>query len=251
MAGFEITRGKQMKALKVLVYGVEGVGKTTLAASFPDPVFIDCEGGTDSYDVARFPAPTSWEMLMQEVQQVIDNPAMCSTLVIDTIDWAEAKAIESVCRKHQVENIEDFGWSKGYTYLNEEIGKLLNKLSEVVNKGVNVVLTAHMAVRTITLPDDAGAYDRYELKLKTAKNGNNSQLVKEWADMVLFCNYRQFVVEDEKTKKNKATGGKERVMYTSRTSAYDAKNRFGLPDQLPQSEPAICHPARSFLYQTC
>ena len=241
MAGFEITRGKQMKALKVLIYGVEGVGKTTLAASFPDPVFIDCEGGTDSYDVARFPSPTSWEMLMQEVQQVIDNPAMCSTLVIDTIDWAEAKAIESVCRKHQVENIEDFGWSKGYTYLNEEIGKLLNKLSEVVNKGVNVVLTAHMAVRTITLPDDAGAYDRYELKLKTAKNGNNSQLVKEWADMVLFCNYRQFVVEDEKTKKKKATGGKERVMYTSRTSAYDAKNRFGLPDQLPLSFEPIAH----------
>ena len=66
---FEITRGKQTKALKVLIYGVEGVGKTTLAAQFPDPLFIDCEGGTDSYDVARFPAPTSWEMLMQEVRE--------------------------------------------------------------------------------------------------------------------------------------------------------------------------------------
>lgn len=238
---FEITRGKKTKALKVLIYGVEGIGKTTLAAQFPDPIFIDCEGGTDSYDVARFPAPTSWEMLMQEVQQVIDNPSMCSTLVIDTVDWAEAKAIESVCAKHQVANIEDFGWSKGYTYLNEELGKLLNKLSELIDKGVNVVLTAHMSVRTITLPDDAGAYDRYELKLKTAKNGNNSQLVKEWADMVLFCNFRQFIVEDEKTKKKKATGGKERVMYTSRTSAFDAKNRFGLPDELPMKFESIAH----------
>jgi len=241
MAGFEITRGKQMKALKVLIYGVEGVGKTTLAASFPDPVFIDCEGGTDSYDIARFPRPTSWEMLLQEVQQVIDTPSMCSTLVIDTIDWAEAKAIESICAKNKVAGIEDFGWSKGYTYLNEEIGKLLNKLSEVIDKGVNVVLTAHMAVRTITLPDDAGSYDRYELKLKTAKNGNNSQLVKEWADMILFCNFKQYVVEDSKTKKKKATGGKERVMYTSRTSVYDAKNRFGLPDELPMKFESIAH----------
>ena len=128
---FEITRGKQTKALKVLIYGVEGVGKTTLAAQFPNPLFIDCEGGTDNFDVARFQRPTSWEMLLQEVEQVKQNPSMCSTLVIDTIDWAEAKAIESVCKKHQVENIEDFGWSKGYTYLNEEMGKLLNKLSEV------------------------------------------------------------------------------------------------------------------------
>lgn len=238
---FEITRGKQTKALKVLIYGVEGVGKTTLAAQFPDPLFIDCEGGTDNFDVARFQRPTSWEMLLQEVEQVKQNPSMCSTLVIDTIDWAEAEAIRYVCDSHQVKNIEDFGWSKGYTYLNEEMGNLLNLLTEVRDAGINVVLTAHMNIRTISLPDDSGAYDRYELKLKTAKNGNNSQLVKEWADMVLFLNYKQYVVKDEKTKQSKVTGGRERVMYTNHTAAYDAKNRFGLPDQLPLSFEPIAH----------
>ena len=220
---------------------MEGVGKTTLAAQFPDPLFIDCEGGTDNFDVARFQRPTSWEMLLQEVEQIKQNPSMCSTLVIDTIDWAEAEAIRYVCDSHQVKNIEDFGWSKGYTYLNEEMGRLLNLLTEVRDVGINVVLTAHMNIRTISLPDDSGAYDRYELKLKTAKNGNNSQLVKEWADMVLFLNYKQYVVKDEKTKQSKVTGGRERVMYTNHTAAYDAKNRFGLPDELPMTFESIAH----------
>jgi len=212
-----------------------------LAAQFPDPLFIDCEGGTDSYDVARFPAPTSWEQLLDEVRQVIADPTVCGTLVIDTIDWAEAQAIRSICAKYQNSSIEDFGWSKGYTYLNEEMGRLLNLLTEVRDKGINVVLTAHMALRTVTQPDDTGAYDRYELKLKTAKNGNNSQMVKEWADMVLFLNWKQFVVEDSKTGKKKATGGRERVMYANHTASFDAKNRFNLPDELPLSFQSIAH----------
>lgn len=243
---FEIIRGKQHKALRVLIYGVEGVGKTTLAAQFPDPLFIDCEGGTDYMDnVSRFPRPTSWQQLIMEVQQVIQDPSCCRTLVIDTIDWAESKAIEMICAQYQVKGIEDFGWSKGYTYLHEEIGRLLNLLNDVRDRGINVVLTAHMNIRTVTLPDEQGAYDRYELKLKTAKNGNNSQLVKEWADMVLFLNYKQFVIEDSKTKKTKVTGGRLRVMYANHTAAWDAKNRFGLPDELPLEFSAIAH-----LFQT-
>lgn len=231
---FEITRGKQIKALRVLIYGVEGVGKTTLASQFPEPLFIDCEGGTEFMEnVARFPRPTSWQQLIAEVKQVLTDPSCCKTLIIDTIDWAEAKAIEMICAQYQVKGIEDFGWSKGYTYLNEEIGRLLNLLNDVRDKGINIVLTAHMNIRTVTLPEEQGAYDRYELKLKSAKNGNNSQLVKEWADMVLFLNYKQFVIEDSKTKKTKVTGGRQRVMYANHTAAWDAKNRFGLPDELP------------------
>ena len=180
-------------------------------------------------------------MLMSEVQEFLNNPQGYKTLVIDSIDWAEAKAIEMICAGMKVNGIEDIGWSKGYTYLNEEMGRLLNLLTEVINRGVNVVLIAHMVIRTITKPEETGSYDRYELKLKQAKNGNNCQLVKEWADLILFCNYREFLVADKTTGKKKATGGKERIMYTEHAATWDAKNRFGLPEVLPLDFKSIAH----------
>lgn len=238
---FEINTGVVKTPLKVIIYGTEGVGKTTLASKFPKPLFIDAENGSGALNVARYPYPTSWQMLMSEVQEFLNNPQGYKTLVIDSIDWAEAKAIEMICAGMKVNGIEDIGWSKGYTYLNEEMGRLLNLLTEVINRGVNVVLIAHMVIRTITKPEETGSYDRYELKLKQAKNGNNCQLVKEWADLILFCNYREFLVADKTTGKKKATGGKERIMYTEHAATWDAKNRFGLPEVLPLDFEPIAH----------
>ena len=238
---FKINTGVVKTPLKVIIYGTEGVGKTTLASKFPKPLFIDAENGSGALNVARYPYPTSWQMLMSEVQEFLKNPQGYKTLVIDSIDWAEAKAVEMICAGMKVNGIEDIGWSKGYIYLNEEMGRLLNLLTEVINRDVNVVLIAHMVIRTITKPEETGSYDRYELKLKQAKNGNNCQLVKEWADLILFCNYREFLVADKTTGKKKATGGKERIMYTEHTATWDAKNRFGLPEVLPLDFAPIAH----------
>lgn len=81
----EITRGKIPCAKKVVIYGPEGIGKSTFASQFPEPVFIDTEGSTNSMDVARLPKPTSWQMLLDEIQYIKSHPDVCKTLVIDTI----------------------------------------------------------------------------------------------------------------------------------------------------------------------
>ena len=86
----EIIRGKIPCAKKVVIYGPEGIGKSTFASQFPDPVFIDTEGSTNSMDVARLPKASSWQMILQQVDYVRTHPEVCKTLVIDTIDWAEA-----------------------------------------------------------------------------------------------------------------------------------------------------------------
>lgn len=229
---FDISRGKIDKALRVVVYGIEGIGKSTFASQFPEAVFIDTEGSTNQMDVARFPTPTSWEMLISEVEQTISNPSGIGTLVIDTVDWAQQLCIVSVCEKNQVKGIEDFGYGKGYSYVKEDFGKLLNLLNDLVDKGVNVVLVAHSTIRTFTKPDEMGQYDRYELKLIDTPKCSISGLVKEWADVLLFANYETFITEDPKTKKKYASGN-QRVMYTTHTAAWDAKNRFGMPDKLP------------------
>lgn len=223
-----ITKGKIKKALKVVVYGQEGVGKSTFASKFPNPVFIDTEGSTNQLDVARFDAPSSWGMLLQEVDYAKQHPEQIGTLVIDTADWAEKLCIKAVCDKAQKDGIEDFGWGKGYTYVQEEFGKLINKLTEVIEVGINVVVTAHAQMKKVEQPDEMGSYDRWELKLTK----QCSPLLKEWADLLLFANYKTIVVNTG-DKKYKGQGGQQRIMYTTHTAAWDAKNRHDLSEVLP------------------
>lgn len=234
-----ITRGKQAKAQRVIIYGTEGIGKSTLASQFPNPLFIDTEGSTSNMDVARMDKPTSWTMLMNQIAFVKANPTVCDTLIIDTIDWAEALAIESVCSLHGKKGVEDFNYGIGYTYVREEFGRFLNKLQEIVDLGIHVVLTAHAQIRKFEQPDEMGAYDRYELKLGKKTSSQTAPLVKEWGDIVLFCNYKTIVMKNS-SNKNKAQGG-QRVMYTTHTPSWDAKNRFGLPEELPMDYQAIAH----------
>ncbi|MBQ7003110.1 MAG: ATP-binding protein [Oscillospiraceae bacterium] len=237
---FEITSGKVTgKGLKVVLYGAEGVGKSSLAARFPNPVFIDTEGSTDGMDVRRLPKPTSWQMMNDEVRFIMNGGAPCGTLVIDTFDWAEQLCIDNLCTQHSKKGIEDFGYGNGYVYEREEIGRFLTLLEEVTLRGINVVISCHAATRKYELPEEMGQYDRWELKLGKKTGSQISPLVKEWADMVLFLNYKTHVfATDDKGKKHKAAG-RERVMYTSHHPCWDAKNRCGLPDELPLAYESI------------
>ncbi|MDD3404088.1 MAG: ATP-binding protein [Hespellia sp.] len=229
----EITRGKIASAKKTVIYGPEGIGKSTFAAKFPNPVFIDTEGSTKDMDVARLPRPSSWQMLLEEIDYVKKTPGICKTLCIDTIDWAEQLCVEYICSKHGKSGIEDFGYGNGYIYVKEEFGRFLNRLEDVIESGINVVLTAHAQMRKFEQPDEMGAYDRYELKLGKKTSSQTAPLVKEWSDMLLFANYKTYsIAVDDKGKKHKAQGGK-RVMYTNHHPCWDAKNRYGLGDELP------------------
>lgn len=240
---FDISTGIQHGPQKVVVYGPEGIGKSSFAAEFPDPLFIDTEGSTKLLNVKRLPRPTSWTELIQMVEEVVDNPNVCKTLVIDTADWAERLCSEHVCKQADKESIESFGYGKGYVLLKEEFGRLLDRLSMAIEAGVNVVLTAHSTIRKFERPDESGAFDRWEMKLGNKTSGQISALVKEWADMLLFANYKEMIIEDPTTGKKKAHGG-QRVMYTTHHPAFDAKNRHGLKDELPFSftEIAFCLP---------
>ena len=110
--------------------------------------------------------------------------------------------------------------------MGEEFSKLLKELNEVVKAGINVVVTAHAKMRKFEQPDEMGAYDRWEMKLSKQAG----PLLKEWADMILFCNYKTVVVTTQ-SKTKKAQGGK-RVVYTTHHPCWDAKNRHGLPETM-------------------
>ena len=235
MGKFTTNSSYHYSPYKIVIYGPEGIGKTMLAARFPDPLFLDTEGGTRYYNVRRISTddgrsvPSSWTMLKEMAEAVRDGELTCKTLIVDRIDWAEALCLKAVCDKFQKGGIEDFGYCKGYTYEEEEFGRFLNLLGEIYHRGINIVCTAHANLRRIELPEETGAYDHWEMKLEKRV----AALVKEWADVVLFCTYKTIVIKGSNPmKKNKAAGGK-RVMYATHTPWWDAKNRFGLPDEMP------------------
>jgi hypothetical protein len=236
----QITTGINERAQKIVIYGPEGIGKSTIASQFPKALFSDVEGSTDRLNVARAPKPQSWEMLKQQAQYLKRHPETCETWIIDTADWAEKLCVNHICSEHNKKGIEDIGYGKGYVYLEEEFGRFLNLCSELLDVGINVVFTAHAQMRKFEQPDETGAYDRWELKL-TKKT---SPLLKEWADCILFANYKTYVVNVDNQGaakgKNKAQGG-QRVMKTTHHPCWDAKNRYGLEDEVPFEFKQIAH----------
>lgn len=228
-----ITTGRVARPQKLVLYGVEGIGKTSLAAKTPEPLFIDTEGGTAHLDVRRLQKPETWEELLALIHEVAATPDVCRTLVIDTADWAEQMAIDHICQKYKQPGIESFGYGKGYTFLSEEFARMLTACDEVIRSGKNVVITAHAKMRKQELPDEAGAFDRWELKLSK----QTAPLLKEWPDALLFLNFKTFVVSTE-SNTHKAQGGK-RVIFTSHHPCWDAKNRHNLPEELELSYDSI------------
>ena len=221
----EIKRGPQPRPQKVVLYGPEGVGKSTLASQMPKPVFIDTEGSTAQLDVARVEV-RDWTTLLGAVSEIHRMPEF-GTLIVDTADWAERLAVVSVLQNGSKKSIEDFGYGKGWVMVAEEFSRLLTALDGVVRGGKHVVLLAHSKVARFAAPDLAGEHDRYELKMSK----QTTPLCKEWADAILFLNFKSKVVELD--GKKKGFGGKERVIQATHSAAWDAKNRHGLPDEIP------------------
>lgn len=230
----KIVRGIEQSPVKSVLYGPEAVGKTTFASKFPAAVILDTEDGARQIDAAKVKCG-DWMTLMGAMVELGGNAQGFQTVVIDSVDWAE-----TLLRKHLETKlgkpVDDLPYGRGYGVLAEAFAKFLDAADVLVDRGLHVVLVGHSTVKRFTPPDTEEGYDRYELKLSKQVG----PLVKEWADLILFANYKTRVVEGDDGKK-RGKGGKERVMYAERTAAFDAKNRFGLTAELPMNIEQIAH----------
>ena len=229
----KIVKGKQAAPVRCVLYGVEGIGKTTLAAQFPTPLFLDTEDGTKQLEVDRV-ACQDWPSLRGAVAELAVEKHGYQTIVIDSIDWAERALVDFVCKQDAKKSIEDYSFGKGYTVVAEHMGRFVEGLDNLHRAGLHVLLVAHAKVQRTSPPDQTDGYDRYELRLSKQV----SPIVKEWADALLFANYRMRLIEGSDGKR-KAIGGKDRVVYAERAAAYDAKNRYGLGEELPMTIEAL------------
>lgn len=227
----KIETGKKVAPLRAVIYGPEGIGKTTLAARFPRPLFVDIEQGTNEIEVARTPVPQSWAALlaiMAEAQGVADY----DTVVIDTADWAERLASRTICEAAHVQSLGDVDYGALYRKVLVAWGQFLDLASKVA-ESKHVVMLAHSQIVHCQIPEEIGTFDRYELKLLNSFKVNLAALTKEWASLVLFCSYETEVVKVEKTE-TKAQGGGRRVLYSTHHACWDAKQRtgFDLPEKM-------------------
>jgi len=231
----QITKGIKAGAVRAVVYGTEGIGKTTLASKIRGSIIVDTEDGSSQLDVARTLA-LDWRSIEAAARELVETDHGFEAVIFDSADWVEKSLSVHLLKQKGKKSIEDFGFGKGYTMLQEEFSNFLTQTDKLIARGIHVVFVAHSTVSRISPPDQTDGFDRYELKLSKRV----APILKEWADLVLFCNYKLQIVEGNDGK-IKAQGGRERVMYATRTAAWDAKNRFGLPDEMPMEFSQIAH----------
>lgn len=221
-----ITRGTLERPMRVVLYGVEGIGKSTFGADAPSPIFLGAEDGTAHLDVARFPQPRTWADALEALRVLGAERHDYRTVVVDTVDWLEPLCWRAVCDAARKSDIEAFGYGKGYLAALEEWRRFVAALDALRAKGMHTVLLAHALVRPFRNPEGED-YDRYTLKVNEKAAG----LLREWADAVLFANFESFA-QKQQLGRAKGVGG-ARVLYTTHRPAADAKNRWSLPERLP------------------
>src|SRR6516225_11414432 len=224
-----ISHGKRPRHIFALIYGTDGVGKSSWASHAPRPIFIGAEKGTEQLDVARFPQTDSIGELLAQISALQTEKHEFDSVVLDSLDWVEPLIWKAVCHEGKVETIEQYagGYGKGYVRALDLWRTLLKELS-VLNDKMHVLLIGHAQIKSFQDPELPTAYDRYQLKI----NDKAAAQVREAADAVLFARFETELVKVNGSKP-KARGEGKRIMYTESRPGWDAKNRFQLPFCMP------------------
>lgn len=228
-----ISSGVQLKPPKIVLYGVAGVGKTTLAAGAPNPIGLLTEDGLGVLDVPHFPLIRKYEELVEAIATLAKEDHPYNTVFLDSIDHLEPLIWKRVADDHGKESVEDLGYGKGYVHALDYWREILSGFTALRNKGMAVVLIAHNEVKRYENPE-TDPYDRHQIKLHRSA----SALVQEWADAVLFANWHTSVTKaDAGFNKQIARGitSGRRLLHTTEKPAYLAKNRYGLPETIELS----------------
>ena len=227
-----IQKGRVRAPRRTLLYGVHGVGKSTFGAMAERPVFIQTEDGLSDIECERFPLAERYGDVLGALGALYTEAHEYGTVVIDSLDWLERLIWSEVCARRGVESIEDIGYGKGYVFALTQWREVLSGLDALRNeRSMNVILLAHAQIEKFNNPE-TDAYDRYAPRLhRTA-----SAVVQEWCDEVLFATYRVHTKStDEGFNRTRVVGlgAGDRIVRTTERPAHLAKNRLGLPEEIP------------------
>ncbi len=233
-------KGNPLKPPRVLIYGVEGVGKSTFGAKSENPIFITPEGGVDQLRTAsgdlvdEMPGIDSWEAIRGAVRKLLTEKHEFKTVVLDSADW-----IEKVCHARIIgtsgKSITTCNGGYGAGYRQSEImhKELIEDISLLrERRGMNIIVTAHAHVKEVKDPSMSEDYEAFEIKCHEFV----SSLWREWVDALLFVRFQTFVKSSEDTKKARAFSDGSRMVYCLKQPSFQAKNRYGLTDEVSFTE---------------
>jgi hypothetical protein len=236
----KIHHGRIAKPPRILLYGTEGIGKSTFGSQAPRPVFIQTEDGLDEIDCAKFPPATHFDEVTAALAELRREEHDYETAVIDSLDWLERLVFDKLCAEHNVASIEQVagGYSKGYTLALNLWRDIIDHLNALRNdRGMVVLLIAHSKVERFEDPESS-PYDRYSPRL----HKHAAALVSEWCDAVLFATRRIRTQSEDAGFNRKRTiahaigsGGGERILRCVGGPSCVAKNRYGIVEELPLS----------------
>lgn len=223
-----VKTGPEIRPPRIVLYGVQGIGKTTFAAGAPKPLFIQAEDGLGKLEYPRLPMVESFEQLLDQVGTIIEQGGEYETIVLDTLDAIEKLIFAEVASAKGKPSIEDIGYAKGYVFALDRWETLLQGLNMLRDQGKVIICLAHSIVKAHNDPETE-PYDRYRMNL----HDKGAAKILGWADMVLFANYKVYSVKSEGKDRTRATGKGERYLYTQERPQHWGKNRYGLPYELP------------------
>jgi hypothetical protein len=232
-AMIEIKSTMREVPIRAVIYGADGVGKSTLCAGAPGAVFVAVEDGLANIDAMQVAEPHSWTDILESVDALVSDDR-CHTIVIDSLDWAEALCWRHVCdqgdeKSRKVKNIEAFGYGKGYVAAVAEWRILLASLTRAGNAGKHVLLTAHAHRKVVKNP--AGEdFEQWQIKLHEKAAG----LIREWAHVVAFAELDIATVTDKDDgNRTKGVWSGKRVLRTQPSAGYQGKTRLTMPAKIP------------------
>ena len=224
----------------VTIFGDAGNGKTSLAATFPKPIFIRAEDGLKAVPSEKrpkaFPLLKSAQDLWDQITALIKEDHDYQTLVVDSVSKLDVLFTEEIMKVDGKNNLAQcgggFGGGFGVLFgMHQRLRKACQVLQE--KKGMNIVFLAHADVDKIEPPDMAG-YSKYVMKITKTKGNNPVNCADPYVndvDLVGFIKLKTFAKgADGEVKKAMSTGARELICFA--TASNVSKNRFGITDAI-------------------
>lgn len=225
------TRGILPKSQIFVIYGPNGVGKTTLATAFSQSLIADLEDGSNHItNTTRISASklATYDDLLGLIEEV--KKANFRTFVVDSLESLESLIQDKIKKDNKVESIEDIPYGKGMVYTREEFERFMRLMHQLRDeKDMDIILVGHSVTKAYSDPNANVTYDRQVLRT----NDKVASIVKDLSDSILYLTYKVDTVSQKNKDKVKAYGDGERIIYTQWRPGFDAKSRYQLDFEIP------------------